>query len=219
MRSLFAGAAVPEILRTYSWRYVEIAILAAVPSATSSRRLSVEFTAALGPQRRHCVRTRITGRRPAAFGQMPSGDQCNRVAVNRLGTGGEVVTNFSVVRIEHSGRNLMNFIHAASPPVPLSAPWASANSSNVPQMFFALAFLSLLMALAFTLPFENVSPTPQSRKTPTKLSDEPTAHALAHDAHSTFTGRRDWTSNWIAEYFVQSLAYQRPLEPIPFRCS
>ena len=150
----------------------------------------------------------------AAFGQMPS-LAINAIALLLIGLGqggSEVVTNFSVVRIEHSGRsNLMNFIHAAFTTGAIVGPLGIGQliERGYPWQvaFLALAFLSLLMALAFTLlSFETVSadPAKQENSPLSYLMSQPLMLLLT-TLILLYVGVEIGTSNWIAEYFVQSL--------------
>ena len=213
---ILVGAAVPEILRTYSWRYVE---MGAIMAGGSIGYFVSTFVCGIllrrwGPKRVIVYGLVLQAVGLAAFGQMPS-LAINAIALLLIGLGqggSEVVTNFSVVRIEHSGRsNLMNFIHAAFTAGAIGGPLGIGQliERGYPwQMaFLALAFLSLLMALAFTLlSFENVSydPAKQENSPLSYLMSQPLMLLLT-TLILLYVGVEIGTSNWIAEYFVQSL--------------
>ena len=213
---ILVGAAVPEILRTYSWRYVE---MGAILAGGSIGYFVSTFVCGIllrrwGPKRVIVYGLVLQAVGLAAFGQMPS-LVINAIALLLIGLGqggSEVVTNFSVVRIEHSGRsNLMNFIHAAFTAGAIVGPLGIGQliERGYPWQvaFLALAFLSLLMALAFTLlSFETVSadPAKQENSPLSYLMSEPLMLLLT-TLILLYVGVEIGTSNWIAEYFVQSL--------------
>lgn len=213
---ILVGAAVPEILRTYSWRYVE---MGAILAGGSIGYFVSTFVCGIllrrwGPKRVIVYGLVLQAVGLAAFGQMPS-LVINAIALLLIGLGqggSEVVTNFSVVRIEHSGRsNLMNFIHAAFTAGAIVGPLGIGQliERGYPWQvaFLALAFLSLLMALAFTLlSFETVSADParQENSPLSYLMSQPLMLLLT-TLILLYVGVEIGTSNWIAEYFVQSL--------------
>ena len=213
---IIVGAAVPEILRTYSWRYVE---MGAILAGGSIGYFVSTFVCGIllrrwGPKRVIVYGLVLQAAGLAAFGQMPS-LAINAIALLLIGLGqggSEVVTNFSVVRIEHSGRsNLMNFIHAAFTTGAIVGPLGIGQliERGYPWQvaFLALAFLSLLMALAFTLlSFETVSadPAKQENSPLSYLMSQPLMLLLT-TLILLYVGVEIGTSNWIAEYFVQSL--------------
>ena len=213
---ILVGAAVPEILRTYSWRYVE---MGAILAGGSIGYFVSTFVCGIllrrwGPKRVIVYGLVLQAVGLAAFGQMPS-LAINAIALLLIGLGqggSEVVTNFSVVRIEHSGRsNLMNFIHAAFTAGAIVGPLGIGQliERGYPWQvaFLALAFLSLLMALAFTLlSFETVSadPAKQENSPLSYLMSQPLMLLLT-TLILLYVGVEIGTSNWIAEYFVQSL--------------
>lgn len=213
---ILVGAAVPEILRTYSWRYVE---MGAILAGGSIGYFVSTFVCGIllrrwGPKRVIVYGLVLQAVGLAAFGQMPS-LAINAIALLLIGLGqggSEVVTNFSVVRIEHSGRsNLMNFIHAAFTTGAIVGPLGIGQliERGYPWQvaFLALAFLSLLMALAFTLlSFETVSadPAKQENSPLSYLMSQPLMLLLT-TLILLYVGVEIGTSNWIAEYFVQSL--------------
>ncbi|MGB1891403.1 MAG: MFS transporter [Candidatus Latescibacterota bacterium] len=213
---IIVGAAVPEILRTYSWRYVE---MGAILAGGSIGYFVSTFVCGIllrrwGPKRVIVYGLVLQAVGLAAFGQMPS-LAINAIALLLIGLGqggSEVVTNFSVVRIEHSGRsNLMNFIHAAFTAGAIVGPLGIGQliERGYPWQvaFLALAFLSLLMALAFTLlSFETVSadPAKQENSPLSYLMSQPLMLLLT-TLILLYVGVEIGTSNWIAEYFVQSL--------------
>lgn len=213
---ILVGAAVPEILRTYSWRYVE---MGAILAGGSIGYFVSTFVCGIllrrwGPKRVIVYGLVLQAVGLAAFGQMPS-LVINAIALLLIGLGqggSEVVTNFSVVRIEHSGRsNLMNFIHAAFTAGAIVGPLGIGQliERGYPWQvaFLALAFLSLLMALAFTLlSFETVSadPAKQENSPLSYLMSQPLMLLLT-TLILLYVGVEIGTSNWIAEYFVQSL--------------
>jgi len=213
---ILVGAAVPEILRTYSWRYVE---MGAILAGGSIGYFVSTFVCGIllrrwGPKRVIVYGLVLQAAGLAAFGQMPS-LAINAIALLLIGLGqggSEVVTNFSVVRIEHSGRsNLMNFIHAAFTTGAIVGPLGIGQliERGYPWQvaFLALAFLSLLMALAFTLlSFETVSadPAKQENSPLSYLMSQPLMLLLT-TLILLYVGVEIGTSNWIAEYFVQSL--------------
>jgi fucose permease len=213
---ILVGAAVPEILRTYSWRYVE---MGAILAGGSIGYFVSTFVCGIllrrwGPKRVIVYGLVLQAAGLAAFGQMPS-LAINAIALLLIGLGqggSEVVTNFSVVRIEHSGRsNLMNFIHAAFTTGAIVGPLGIGQliERGYPWQvaFLALAFLSLLMALAFTLlSFETVSadPAKQENSPLSYLMSQPLMLLLT-TLTLLYVGVEIGTSNWIAEYFVQSL--------------
>ena len=213
---ILVGAAVPEILRTYSWRYVE---MGAILAGGSIGYFVSTFVCGIllrrwGPKRVIVYGLVLQAVGLAAFGQMPS-LVINVIALLLIGLGqggSEVVTNFSVVRIEHSGRsNLMNFIHAAFTAGAIVGPLGIGQliERGYPWQvaFLALAFLSLLMALAFTLlSFETVSadPAKQENSPLSYLMSQPLMLLLT-TLILLYVGVEIGTSNWIAEYFVQSL--------------
>jgi len=213
---ILVGAAVPEILRTYSWRYVE---MGAILAGGSIGYFVSTFVCGIllrrwGPKRVIVYGLVLQAAGLAAFGQMPS-LAINAIALLLIGLGqggSEVVTNFSVVRIEHSGRsNLMNFIHAAFTTGAIVGPLGIGQliERGYPWQvaFLALAFLSLLMALAFTLlSFETVSadPAKQGNSPLSYLMSQPLMLLLT-TLILLYVGVEIGTSNWIAEYFVQSL--------------
>ena len=213
---ILVGAAVPEILRTYSWRYVE---MGAILAGGSIGYFVSTFVCGIllrrwGPKRVIVYGLVLQAVGLAAFGQMPS-LAINAIALLLIGLGqggSEVVTNFSVVRIEHSGRsNLMNFIHAAFTAGAIVGPLGIGQliERGYPWQvaFLTLAFLSLLMALAFTLlSFETVSadPAKQENSPLSYLMSQPLMLLLT-TLILLYVGVEIGTSNWIAEYFVQSL--------------
>ena len=213
---ILVGAAVPEILRTYSWRYVE---MGAILAGGSIGYFVSTFVCGIllrrwGPKRVIVYGLVLQAAGLAAFGQMPS-LAINAIALLLIGLGqggSEVVTNFSVVRIEHSGRsNLMNFIHAAFTTGAIVGPLGIGQliERGYPWQvaFLGLAFLSLLMALAFTLlSFETVSadPAKQENSPLSYLMSQPLMLLLT-TLILLYVGVEIGTSNWIAEYFVQSL--------------
>jgi len=213
---ILVGAAVPEILRTYSWRYVE---MGAILAGGSIGYFVSTFVCGIllrrwGPKRVIVYGLVLQAVGLAAFGQMPS-LAINAIALLLIGLGqggSEVVTNFSIVRIEHSGRsNLMNFIHAAFTTGAIVGPLGIGQliERGYPWQvaFLALAFLSLLMALAFTLlSFETVSadPAKQENAPLSYLMSQPLMLLLT-TLILLYVGVEIGTSNWIAEYFVQSL--------------
>ena len=213
---ILVGAAVPEILRTYSWRYVE---MGAILAGGSIGYFVSTFVCGIllrrwGPKRVIVYGLVLQAAGLAAFGQMPS-LAINAIALLLIGLGqggSEVVTNFSVVRIEHSGRsNLMNFIHAAFTTGAIVGPLGIGQliERGYPWQvaFLALAFLSLLMALAFTLlSFETVSAdhAKQENSPLSYLMSQPLMLLLT-TLILLYVGVEIGTSNWIAEYFVQSL--------------
>jgi fucose permease len=213
---ILVGAAVPEILRTYSWRYVE---MGAILAGGSIGYFVSTFVCGIllrrwGPKRVIVYGLVLQAVGLAAFGQMSS-LAINAIALLLIGLGqggSEVVTNFSVVRIEHSGRsNLMNFIHAAFTAGAIVGPLGIGQliERGYPWQvaFLALAFLSLLMALAFTLlSFETVSadPAKQENSPLSYLMSQPLMLLLT-TLILLYVGVEIGTSNWIAEYFVQSL--------------
>jgi len=213
---ILVGAAVPEILRTYSWRYVE---MGAILAGGSIGYFVSTFVCGIllrrwGPKRVIVYGLVLQAAGLAAFGQMPS-LAINAIALLLIGLGqggSEVVTNFSVVRIEHSGHsNLMNFIHAAFTTGAIVGPLGIGQliERGYPWQvaFLALAFLSLLMALAFTLlSFETVSadPAKQENSPLSYLMSQPLMLLLT-TLILLYVGVEIGTSNWIAEYFVQSL--------------
>lgn len=213
---ILVGAAVPEILRTYSWRYVE---MGAILAGGSIGYFVSTFVCGIllrrwGPKRVIVYGLVLQAAGLAAFGQMPS-LAINAIALLLIGLGqggSEVVTNFSIVRIEHSGRsNLMNFIHAAFTTGAIVGPLGIGQliERGYPWQvaFLALAFLSLLMALAFTLlSFETVSADPAKRENSPLiyLMSQPLMLLLT-TLILLYVGVEIGTSNWIAEYFVQSL--------------
>lgn len=213
---ILVGAAVPEILRTYSWRYVE---MGAILAGGSIGYFVSTFVCGIllrrwGPKLVIVYGLVLQAAGLAAFGQMPS-LAINAIALLLIGLGqggSEVVTNFSVVRIEHSGRsNLMNFIHAAFTTGAIVGPLGIGQliERGYPWQvaFLALAFLSLLMALAFTLlSFETVSadPAKQENSPLSYLMSQPLMLLLT-TLILLYVGVEIGTSNWIAEYFVQSL--------------
>ena len=213
---IIVGAAVPEILRTYSWRYVE---MGAILAGGSIGYFVSTFVCGIllrrwGPKRVIVYGLVLQAAGLAAFGQMPS-LAINAIALLLIGLGqggSEVVTNFSVVRIEHSGRsNLMNFIHAAFTTGAIVGPLGIGQliERGYPWQvaFLGLAFLSLLMALAFTLlSFETVSadPAKQENSPLSYLMSQPLMLLLT-TLILLYVGVEIGTSNWIAEYFVQSL--------------
>ncbi|MEC7225556.1 MAG: MFS transporter [Candidatus Latescibacterota bacterium] len=213
---ILVGAAVPEILRTYSWRYVE---MGAILAGGSIGYFVSTFVCGIllrrwGPKRVIVYGLVLQAAGLAAFGQMPS-LAINAIALLLIGLGqggSEVVTNFSIVRIEHSGRsNLMNFIHAAFTTGAIVGPLGIGQliERGYPWQvaFLALAFLSLLMALAFTLlSFETVSADPAKREnSPLSYLMSQPLMLLLTTLILLYVGVEIGTSNWIAEYFVQSL--------------
>ena len=105
----------------------------------------------------------------------------------------------------------MNFIHAAFTAGAIVGPLGIGQliERGYPWQvaFLALAFLSLLMALAFTLlSFETVSadPAKQENSPLSCLMSQPLMLLLT-TLILLYVGVEIGTSNWIAEYFVQSL--------------
>ena len=104
----------------------------------------------------------------------------------------------------------MNFIHAAFTAGAIVGPLGIGQliERGYPWQvaFLALAFLSLLMALAFTLlSFETVSadPAKQENSPLSCLMSQPLMLLLT-TLILLYVGVEIGTSNWIAEYFVQS---------------
>ena len=213
---ILAGAAVPEILRTYSWRYVDMGAILAGGSIGYfvSTFLCGFLLRHWGPKRVIVYGLVLQALGLSAFGQMSS-LSINAIALLLIGLGqggSEVVTNFCIVRIGYDGRsNLMNFVHAAFTAGAIAGPLGIGQliEQGYPWQFafLTLAFLSALMAFAFTQQsFESVSTaTPQQMQTPLRhLMNQPLMLLLT-TLILLYVGVEIGTSNWIAEYFVQAL--------------
>ena len=213
---ILAGAAVPEILRTYSWRYVDMGAILAGGSIGYfvSTFLCGFLLRHWGPKRVIAYGLVLQALGLSAFGQMSS-LSINAIAFLLIGLGqggSEVVTNFCIVRIGYDGRsNLMNFVHAAFTAGAIAGPLGIGQliEQGYPWQFafLTLAFLSALMAFAFTQQsFESVSTaTPQQMQNPLRhLMNQPLMLLLT-TLILLYVGVEIGTSNWIAEYFVQAL--------------
>lgn len=213
---ILVGAAIPEILRTYSWRYFDMGIILAGGSIGYfvSTFLCGLLLRSWGPKYVIVYGLILQAIGLATFGQTPS-LWINAVALLLIGLGeggSEVVTNFCLVRIEYNGRsNLMNFVHAAFTAGAIAGPLAIGQLMEYDYpwqfAFIALAVISLLMALAFALlSFETVSTTsPQQARTALSYLLGQPLMLLLTTLILLYVGVEIGTSNWIAEYFVQTL--------------
>ncbi len=215
--AILVGAAVPEIVRDFGWSYSGMGIVLASGSIGYfvSTFLCGVFV------RRWPPKPVITGGLVlqtlglVLFGCTPAlWPNLVALALIGLGEGGsEVVTNYCLVRIEQGGRsNLMNFMHAAFTVGAILGPLAVglliARDLPWQYAFQGLAVLSLVTALAFYLqPFKHM-------KSPAR--EHGTHHALGHLLRQPllllltlmillYVGVEVGVSNWMAEYFVQTL--------------
>lgn len=213
---ILVGAAVPEILRTFSWRYTDMGIVLAAGSIGyfCSTFLCGILLRSWGPKLVIVIGLTVQAAGLAIFGQSPS-FAINLIALVLIGLGeggSEIVTNYCLVRIERDGRsNLMNFVHAAFTAGAILGPLVVGQliARGLPwqHAFLGLAASSLLMALAFSLlSFDELSPT-SSEGTQDALGDllrQPLLLLLTL-VILLYVGVEIGTSNWIAEYFVGAL--------------
>ncbi len=214
--AILVGAAVPEILRTFAWSYSDMgAVMAsgAIGYFTSTLLCGI-LLRRWGPRPVLVCGLILQAAGLAAFGQTPS-FWLNLLALALFGLGegaSEVVTNFSLVRIEYSGRsNLMNFIHSAFTAGAIGGPLVVGLliERGLPwqHAFEGLAAISVLMAIAFWLQPSVEAPATGAQRAQAALVDllrQPLMAFLAL-AILLYVGVEIGVSNWIAEYFVQKL--------------
>ena len=212
---ILVGAAVPEIIRDFSWSYIEIGVVLSAGSVGffCSTFLCGLIVGHIGPQKILVGGLLLQGVGLALIGQsaalLPN---LAAIVLVGLGEGGsEVATNFCLVRLEKSGRSqLMNFIHAAFTAGAVLGPlgiglllerdlaWQTA--------FQLLGALSLVMALAFgLLSFTELrtSSEPPSLRRGLKLLRRDPLLLLLTLIILLYVGAEIGVSNWLAEYFVR----------------
>ena len=116
--AILVGAAVPEIIREFSWSYLEIGVVLSAGSVGffCSTFLCGLLVGHIGPQKTLVGGLVLQGVGLALIGQSPAlWPNLAAIVLVGLGEGGsEVATNFCLVWLEKSGRSqLMNFIYAA----------------------------------------------------------------------------------------------------------
>ena len=213
--AILVGAAVPEIIREFSWSYLEIGVVlsAGAVGFFCSTFLCGLLVGHIGPQKTLVGGLVLQGVGLALIGQSPAlWPNLAAIVLVGLGEGGsEVATNFCLVRLEKSGRSqLMNFIHAAFTAGailgPLSIGLLLERGLAWQTAFQGLGALSLAMALAFgLLPFAELrtaSEPPSLRRGLELLRRDPLLLLLTLII-LLYVGAEIGVSNWIAEYFVQ----------------
>ena len=226
-----AGAVLPQMIRSFDWRYTAAATVLAAGSigyfgATFAcgfavRRIGIRTTAVIG--------LALKAGALALFGATP-GLLGNVLLYGLVGIGSgcvEVVLNYGAVRIERDGRSqLMNLLHAAFSVGALLGPLTAARllDSGAPwQLVFriiaaAVAVTAVWLAL---LPFHRLEqPRPAPRRTigiaggSARTGATNRMPARSHDHLLVaicvallfiYVGAEVGVSGWIAEYFVSVL--------------
>jgi len=128
-----------------------------------------------------------------------------------LGQGGtEVVVNFSVVRMEHSGQSrLMNLMHAAFAVGGVIGPFVVGMLISVWRVFYRLmALASILMAGTFLpLPFSRLAGEVEKSEDDPRIIEllKRPLLILAFLILFLYVGTELGVSVWVAEYYVKTL--------------
>ena len=209
------GATLPKIIREFQWSYTAAGIVIAAGSIGYfvSTFLSGILVQRLGPKRVIATGLALQALGLSLFASRPV--VIFNLLLNfliGLGQGGtEVVINFSVIRMERSGRSrLMSFMHAAFSVGAIIGPFAVGTlikaGLNWQIVYRLMALISLLMSgTLFFLPFSRLGGENA------KSGDEPKVmELLKHPLLILsflilflYVGTELGVSAWVAEYYVK----------------
>jgi fucose permease len=214
------GATVPAILRDLGWRYLTMGTVLAAGSVAylTSTFLCGLLVRRLGPRPVIAGGLVLQALGVAAFGTSP------KVALNilamcviGLGEGGtEIVSNYSVVRIERSGQSrIMNLMHSAFTIGAVAGPLAVGSLLQQGlawrTMYLAVALCSVISAVAFALVSFGDAGQRQEVESSTRSAVAALARrpmlALFALAILLYIGAEIGVTNWLAEYYVEVHGY------------